>query len=273
LRVEGCLVRCIDTHAHIFTRDLPLAPGRRHSPDYDARPETYLDLLNAHGISHALLTAPSFLGTDNSYLLGVLRQNPERLRGTVIVDPGIGREELERMAAAGVVGIRLNYFGCAELPDLAGSAYQRLFGQVHDLDWHVEIYLEGPRLALALPLIARSGVTVVIDHFGSPDPAAGMQCAGFRGVLAALAAGRTWVKLSAPYRLGEGHAAACAAALLAAGGGERLLWGSDWPWTQHARGKTYRMTLDWLESWVPDAPVRERILSENPCCLLGLAAG
>jgi len=264
-------MRRVDTHAHVFTRDLPLAPGRRHSPEHDALPETYLELLNTHGISHALLTAPSFLGTDNVYLLGVLRRHPARLRGTVIVDPGIGPEELEGMAAVGVVGIRLNYFGVADMPDLAGSAYQRLLGQVRDLDWHVEIYLEGPRLALVLPLLAQSGAKVVIDHFGSPDPAAGVQCAGFRAVLAAVAAGRTWVKLSAPYRLGGGDAAVYASALLAAGGGERLLWGSDWPWTQHASGKTYRMALDWLESWVPDVAVRERILGENPCCLLGLA--
>jgi predicted TIM-barrel fold metal-dependent hydrolase len=255
--------RC-DTHAHVFKRGLPLAPGRRHAPDYDALPETYLDLLDAQGLRYGLLTAPSFLGTDNAYLLGVLEQNRERLRGTVIVDPTIDRAALEDMGRSGAVGIRLNLFGMSALPDLSSAAYRRLFGYVAELDWHVEIYLEGPKLAKLLPLITSSGAKVVVDHFGSPDPGSGVECAGFRAVLHAIEGGRTWVKLSAPYRLGGGDAKAYAAALLRAAGPARLLWGSDWPWTQHSDGVTYPLTLDWLAAWVPDAAARETILGETP---------
>jgi len=32
----------IDTHAHIFRQDLPMVPGRRYSPSYDATVEQYL---------------------------------------------------------------------------------------------------------------------------------------------------------------------------------------------------------------------------------------
>ena len=259
----------IDSHAHVFTRDLPLAPGARHAPEYDALPETYLALLDAHGITHALLTAPSFLGTDNSYLLRALACSAGRLRGTIIVDPHIERKQLDDMAKQGVVGIRLNYFGVANLPDFNSREYQLLFAHVRNLDWHVEIYLEGPRLARVLPLIAASGVKVVVDHFASSDPQSGLQCAGFQAVLAAAAAGRTWVKLSAPYRLGGADASVYAGALLREYGPERLLWGSDWPWTQNAAGKTYALTLEWLRRWVPDDSQRQTILDQTPSELLG----
>ena len=259
----------IDSHAHVFTRDLPLAPGARHAPEQDALPETYLALLDAHGITHALLTAPSFLGTDNSYLLKAVAQSTGRLRATVIVDPRIERKELDNIAKRGIVGIRLNYFGVANLPDFGSHEYQALFGRVRELDWHVEIYLEGPRLAHALPLIAASGAKVVVDHFGSPDPRPGLQCTGFLAVLAAAAAGRTWVKLSAPYRLGGADASVYAGALLREFGPERLLWGSDWPWTQNAAGKTYALTLEWLRRWVPDDSQRQTILDQTPSELLG----
>jgi len=140
---------------------------------------------------------------------------------------------------------------------------------VRDLDWHVEVYLEGPRLASVLPVIAKSGVKIVVDHFGSPDPDAGVDCDGFKRVLASMADGRTWVKLSAPYRLGGGDAAAYAAALLRAGGAERLVWGSDWPWTQHAEAKTYALTLRWLDQWVPDEAARRRILGATAAEVFG----
>lgn len=257
----------IDSHAHVFTCNLPLAPNARHAPQHDALLETYIGLLDQHRITHGVLTAPSFLGTDNAYLLAALRRSIGRLRGTVIVDPEIDRRELERMAEAGVVGIRLNLLRMRDLPDLASPAYRRLFEDVRALGWHVEIYVEGPRLAALLPCITASGVDTVVDHFGSPDPKAGLACQGFKAVLAAVAGGHTWVKLSAPYRLDGGNASAYAAALLAAAGPERLVWGSDWPWTQNAAGKTYRLTLDWLEQWVPEPPQRETILGETPARL------
>lgn len=262
----------IDAHAHVFTRELPLAAGARHAPEHDALPETYKGLLDRHGLTHALLTAPSFLGTDNSYLLAALAASGGRWRGTVIVDPDVEHALLDAMADAGAVGIRLNWFQRSAIPDVASMAYQTLFRHLADRDWHVEIYVEGPRLAQILPLISATGVKVVVDHFGSPDPAAGVQCRGFKAVLSALAAGRTWVKLSAPYRLGGADAGVYADVLLREGGPERLLWGSDWPWTQNAAGKTYALTLEWLRQWVPDDAQRDAILGATPAALFGFAA-
>lgn len=261
----------VDSHAHVFTRDLPLAPRARHAPDYDAQPETFRALLDNHCITHAVLTAPSFLGTDNSYLVAALVQSGGRWRGTVIIDPQIEHAKLDEMQRAGVVGIRLNFFQRAETPDLGSPEYQRLFAHLAERGWHVEIYVEGPRLARLLPLITASGVNVVVDHFGSPDPNAGLQCLGFKAVLAAVGAGCTWVKLSAPYRLGSVDAVVYAEVLLRECGPERLLWGSDWPWTQNAAGKTYGLTLEWLNHWVPDEAQRDIILGATPAALFGFA--
>src|SRR5690606_13628531 len=186
----------VDTHAHIFRRDLPLTAGYRHAPQYDALLQDYLDLLDANGIAYGVLTAPSFLGTDNSYLLSGLAAAGGRLRGTVIVDPPIPRRSMEDLARQGVVGIRLNLFGKrdAEVPDLESASYRALFAACAALDWHVEIYAEGPRLAGLLPPIMNTGVAVVVDHFGSPDPRLGVDCPGFRRILDALSSNRLWVK-------------------------------------------------------------------------------
>lgn len=261
----------VDTHAHIFRCDLPLVPGHRHAPQYDATLEQYLALLDRHRIAYGLLTAPSFLGADNSFLLSGLARAKGRLRGTVIVDPAISREELRAFDRAGVAGIRLNFFKRADrdVPDLRSPAYRALFQSCAELDWHVEIYAEGPRLARWLPAILETGVKVVVDHFGSPDPGEGVHCPGFRQLLAAFATQRLWVKLSAPYRVGGAdRAKSYAASLLREGGPGRLLWGSDWPWTQHEPGVSYEGCLGWLQEWVPDPARRLAILSSTPRALL-----
>ena len=259
----------IDCHAHVFRRDLPLVPGHRHAPQHDALLPELLALFDAHGITHGVLTAPSFLGTDNSYLLSALAQAPARLRGTVIVEPSIQLEALHEMDRNGVVGIRFNMLGRAELPALRAPAWRRVLESAAGLGWHAEIYIEGPRLPALLEPALESGIRVVVDHFGSPDPQRKLDCSGFRALLDAVDSGRTWVKLSAPYRLGGVDPKPYVEALLRAGGAQRLMWASDWPWTQNREGMTYRGALDWLGAWVPDDTIRATILGATPRELFG----
>jgi predicted TIM-barrel fold metal-dependent hydrolase len=262
-------VVAVDCHAHVMRRDAPLAPDRHSAPKRDCSVEEYLALLDAHGISHGVLTAPSFYGTDNSLLLDALDRARGRLRGTVIVAPEVESAELQAMAAGGAVGIRLNWFHRASLPDPGSPAYRRLFATVRDLGWHVEIYLEGPLLARVLPRIRDSGAKVVVDHFGSPDPARGVGCAGFQRVLEGVRAGDTWLKLSASYRQGGVDCQRYVDALLQAGGPQQLVWASDWPFVSHEEHVTYDACIQDLRRWVPDEATRRIILAETPMKLFG----
>ena len=101
----------IDTHAHVFHRGLKLAPGRRYAPDYDAPLPLYLEQLDRNGMTNGVLVQPSFLGTDNSYLVESLKQASGRLRGIAVVDPAVSTDELRALDRAGVVGLRLNLVG------------------------------------------------------------------------------------------------------------------------------------------------------------------
>jgi predicted TIM-barrel fold metal-dependent hydrolase len=262
-------VVAVDCHAHVMRRDAPLAPNRHSAPKRDCTVEDYLTVLDTHGISHGVLTAPSFYGTDNRLLLEALDRASGRLRGTVIVDPDIDCALLAAMGEHGAVGIRLNWVRRSTLPDVSAADYRQLFANVRDLDWHVEIYLEGPLLATILPAIRESGAKVVVDHFGSPDPAQGVACGGFEAVLDGVRAGDTWVKLSAPYRQGGVNPQRYVDALLDAGGPQQLVWASDWPFVSHEDEITYRDCLEWLADWVPDETTRHIILADTPASLFG----
>ena len=262
-------VRAVDSHAHVMRRDLPLASERHSAPKRDVDVTEFVAVMDAHGVSHGVLTAPSFYGTDNSLLLSALDRNRDRLRGTVIVSPDIEPDTLAAMGARGVVGIRLNWIRRDALPDVTSDAYRRLFANVRALGWHVEIYLEGRKLADVLPRIRETGVRVVADHFGSPEPSRGVACAGFREVLNAVKAGDTWVKLSAPYRLGGADPQRYVDALLDAGGAGQLVWASDWPFVSHEDTVRYAQSVEWIDAWIPDDAVRRLVLVETPSRLFG----
>jgi predicted TIM-barrel fold metal-dependent hydrolase len=264
-RVAGA----IDCHAHVLRRDAPLAPDRHSAPQRDCTVEEYLSVLDAHGVTRGVLTAPSFYGTDNSLLLDALDRGGGRLRGTVIVAPEIDRAALAAMDRRGATGIRLNWFRRASLPDVGSAEYRRLFASVRDLGWHVEVYMEGHLLADVLPKIRESGARVVVDHFGSPDPARGLACPGFAEVLKGVRAGDTWVKLSAAYRQGGADVRRYADALLDAAGPRQLLWASDWPFVSHENDVTYGQCMAALADWVPDETARNVILTETPLTLFG----
>ena len=263
----------VDCHAHVLKKDAPLAPLRHSAPAKDASVEEYLSILDDHHVTYGLLTAPSFYGSDNSLLLDALRMGQGRLRGTAIVDPDIRPDALQALRRQGVCGVRLNWIKRPSLPDVSSADYRRLFSCLHDLGMHVEVYLEGELLPPVLEAIQRSGAMAVIDHFGSPDPARGVESEGFRRLLEAIHRGRVWVKLSAPYRLGGADPQAYVDRLVEEGAGERMVWATDWPWVGFEDKVTYRQCVNWLFDWVPDERLRHTILVDSPKKLFGFEEG
>jgi predicted TIM-barrel fold metal-dependent hydrolase len=265
----------IDTHAHIFSKDLVLAGKRRYSPDCDALLGDYLSMLDGNGMSHGVLIQPSFLGTDNTFLISGLQSAPNRLRGIAVVAPETELDELRQLDEAGIVGIRLNLIGQPE-PAFGSALWDRHLANVQSLGWQVEVQAEMHRLQAVIPRLLAAGVPLVVDHFGRPDPRLGGDDPGFPALLETADTGGVWVKLSGAYRNGSGEAgartaSAMASRLRAAFGPERLLWGSDWPHTQFetvVNSAAIRQTLD---AWLPESSQRNVALVKTPARLFRFA--
>jgi predicted TIM-barrel fold metal-dependent hydrolase len=261
----------VDAHAHIFTRDMPLANSAWFRPEYEFTAEQYLATLDAHGIHFGVIAGISIYGTYNDYMLEQLRKH-KRLRGTANVAPTTDRYILERMKADGVVGVRLQLTRRKELPNLQSEEYQLLLKRLVDLDMHVQVIVEGASWPLVLPQLEASGVKIVIDHFGHPTHELGASCPGFQAMLRSVEKGRTWVKLSAAFRLTWSQTGLpardpqtltlgrqLADSLIRNAGPERLVWGSDCPFVGYERAVSYQDTLDELGTWATDAQTRRRL--------------
>lgn len=263
----------IDAHTHVFTHDLPMAPARRYAPAYDATPTDLLAHLDAHRIDQAVLVQPSFLGTDNGYLLAALAEAPGRLRGIAMVGPDVTDPQMDLLAQQGIVGVRFNLVGAA-MPDVRSPAWTSLLRRIAARGWHVELHREARDLPPLIESALEAGARVVVDHYGRPDPSRALADASLNALLAFGPSRRVWVKLSAAYRCApnaEGFEREAARRFVSAFGADRLVWGSDWPHTQCEAMAAVAASLEALRASLDDA-ARDAVLGGTASELYGFSS-
>jgi 2-pyrone-4,6-dicarboxylate lactonase len=264
-----------DTHAHVISTSgaYPMAPSRSYTPP-PAPGEKYLAMLDATGCSRGVLVQISVYGTNNGYLLEVLKANPDRLRGIAVVPPEVTDHELEAMHAAGIRGLRINVLFPGA--GLSFDAMEILARRIAPLGWHMQFLVEGRELPGLLPRMRKLPCPGVIDHMGHMPAALGFQHPGFQAVRELVANHGWWTKLSGAYRIGEdapdfAEVTPIAQALIEAAP-DRVVWGSDWPHVAMARMPDTGRLRNLLQVWAPDPATRNRILVDNPARLYGFPA-
>jgi predicted TIM-barrel fold metal-dependent hydrolase len=280
-----------DCHAHVFGPydRFPLHPDRPYTPG-EASLEGLRAMHRALGIERVVLVAASPYMTDNAALLDALARLGPAGRGVVAIDAGgAAGGQLQEMHAAGVRGVRINLASVgASDPAAAGAALRATAARVAPLGWHVDLHAGLDVIAALHEAIATSEATMVVDHFGLADPAAGTGQPGFGALRDLAAAGAAYVKLSAPERITDdpdGGAVAMLARALLLAAPDRMLWASDWPHTgggPHGGGgerdpsevEPFRdvddaRALDRLAEWTRGAGEARRVLVDNPARLYG----
>ena len=267
-----------DCHAHVCGPQsvYNYIPERIYSPPDALLPE-YTRVLDTLGCSRAVLVQPSFHGTDNSAMLAAMKTAGPAFRGVAVVADTATALDLEAMHARGVRGARLNIVDVREgKGQLPIERIAKLADRIKPFGWHIEFLMhvdEFPDLDVTL---GKLPVDVVFGHLGYVKTEKGIAAPGFQALLRLLHGGRAWVKLTGAYRISSQtlpHADTNEFAhALVATAPDRIVWGTDWP---HVMTKwTIPMpndgaVADLLLDWIPDAPLRRRVLAENPATLYG----
>lgn len=262
----------VDSHFHVFAAQTALA-GARYVPAYDATLAGWQTAARASGVDRGVLVQTSFMGTDNRCLLAALAAHPHMLRGVAVVAPDTSLASLQSLHAQGVRGIRLNLAGGSH----EVSAWARstpLWDALLHLGWHLELHTDRGALPKVLAALPQS-LTLVIDHFGKPASDA-PDDETLRAVIRRCRSGvpQVHIKLSAAYRLGGLNPQTLAQRWLGELGPQALLWGSDWPCTNHEASADYEALFNGLASWLGhEAAVMTTLLSINPLQLYWAMAG
>lgn len=267
----------IDCHVHVFDPDrFPYTPDTWYRPAGGETGTTIQlgHVLDAHGVSHALIVGPnSGYGLDNRCLLDALAQGQGRYKGVAVVRNDASRAELQDLQAAGVVGVAMNVA-------LLGVDFYRdtgpLLQRLRDLDLWAQVQVQADELVALKPMLQDSGAKLLFDHCGRPDPKAGVGQAGFAALLSLAETGRACVKLSSlvkssalPYPYPD--AWPYVQALLQAYTPQHLVWASDWPFLRAPARIDYGPLLALFAQLVPNADDRQAIGKDTPRRLFGFA--
>jgi 2-pyrone-4,6-dicarboxylate lactonase len=258
-----------DAHCHVFgpADRFPYAEGRTYTPA-DAPKEALRALHDQLGIQRAVIVQASCHGTDNAAMLDCLRSDPARYRGVAIVDDSFTDAQYRAMHEAGVRGVRFNF-----MPHLGSAAdlgqMNRVIDRIKGLGWHVVLHLHHTVIEPMAETIRKLPLRFVIDHMGRVPASAGVEQAPFRALLEIVRNERCWIKVCGaeriampPYR----EAIPIAAALVQAGG-DRVLWGTDFPHPNSTHDADEAELVELVPKFAPDAADRQRFLVDNPARL------
>ena len=249
----------VDTHFHVFHAGVAVK-GARYVPQYTAALQDWMALAQGVGVTRGVWVQPSFLGTDNSLMVHALQAHPDVLRGVAVVAADIHPDELKALHLSGVRGIRLNLSGIThEIPEWMHA--ERVWQTMHDCGWHLELHTDLGALPSVLAQLP-TDMPLVVDHMAKPSEAKARDVT-VQSLVHRAQHVPTYIKLSGAYRLGEVGAASLAHLWLHELGPQALLWGSDWPCTNHESLADYPRLLSPLESWVGAEHI-ETVLSHNP---------
>lgn len=264
-----------DAHVHMLADDFPLWDGRVEDPAPGGF-KHWLERLDRHlaglGCSRVVIVHSILYGGDNAVTVeSVKRFGTARARGIGLVTDAATEADLDALAAAGVVGIRLNYVHGGLL---TWAGVKALAPRLAARGMHVQMLMNAHKhMAEIAGDVAALPVPVVFDHIGWPDIGAGVGEAGFEILRRLVAEGDAYIKLSGVYRLCQRpyEAAAPFVAALAEANPQRCVWGSDWPHIMLADAlqPDAGVLLNAFLDTVTSEEARKQILVKTPGALYG----
>ncbi len=265
----------IDSHVHILDPDrFPYSPDAWYAP-IGAERGTAGDLtsvMDFHGVAHALLVQPnSGYGYDNRAMLSAIANGKGRFKGMAVVKNNASISELQDLHAQGIVGIAMNaaLLGVDFYADI-----EPLLTRLRDLGMWAQLQVQHDQLVSLAPMLEASGVKLMFDHCGRPDPAAGVVQAGFQALLKLAETGRAAVKLSGFNKCSTqqypwADAKPFVDALVEAYTPKNLVWASDWPFLKAPARIDYGPLQVLFKQLVQNDAARQAILWETPKRLFG----
>lgn len=222
----------VESHCHLYSEDddrYPPGSDKPYRPPPGAGTVAHLEQMRRLvGITHAVaVQTHSYYRCDNRLMADAVAANGEWMVGVCNVpSDGAGSpDELERLAAGGVRGLRLEY------PPGGGTFYHpgsvALCARARDLGLVVNIHASGTdhygdvaRLLTEFPEL-----TFCLDHCGYAKPEAP---AVLENVLALVGHARLHMKLSF-WAEADPQYVAIGRQILAAYGPDRCMWGGNFP--------------------------------------------
>src|SRR5215475_8967480 len=173
----------VDSHCHVFdTARFPYSPEASYRPpEHEAGTvEQFTAVLDAHGLSHALLVSPtSGYLYDNRCMLAAIRAGKGRFKGIARVRADIDERALVELRDGGAIGLRVDLVADG-VSWLEQPGVGRLLAKAREMGWLVQVQCERDQLDEAAAALRAAKVRLIFDHCGRPDAELGLDQPGFK---------------------------------------------------------------------------------------------
>ncbi len=161
----------IDAHMHVIGPfdQFPLSPKAQYKPFAATWQEQKEILVDKIGFWGFVVVQATCHGTDNRVVIDALEHMQGRAAGVASVDDDISADELKRMHAAGVRGVRFAFLPHIASETTPPEVIQRVAAKIQPLGWHTDLYFLPQNFDVMGPLIRSLPTPVIIDHMGRPD--------------------------------------------------------------------------------------------------------
>jgi 2-pyrone-4,6-dicarboxylate lactonase len=261
----------VDAHCHVFGPGdvFPYSPGRKYTP-CDGGKEDLFRLRDFLGFSRNVIVQATCHGADNRALLDAIAHSDGRARGVATVKRDVSDEELVRLHAGGVRGVRFNFV--KRLVDrLPTEELVEIAKRIAPLGWHIVIYFEAQELEELQDFFLSLPTPLVVDHMGTPRVAEGADGPLFDRFIAFMGArDDIWCKVTCPERLSPEGPPFYSDVIpfgrrVVETFPDRVLWGTDWP---HPNVSSHTPDEGQLVDFIPKIAVtaeqQRKLLLDNP---------
>ena len=260
-----------DCHHHIYDSRFPADATTSLRPG-DALVSDYRMLQKRIGTTRNVVVQPSTYGMDNRLLVESLATfGLKTTRGIAVVDDKVTDEELKRLDAAGVRGVRFNL---AQGGGTTWAMVAPMSKRFAAMGWHMQINAPADDVVANQRVLSQVPCQLVFDHLARLPQPMGIQHPAFGLISDLMHQQKAWVKLTGAYILSKVGPPSYADSTLIAKAfvkqaPDRLVWGSDWPHptAPGSEKPDDAILLDLLAEWAPDQTARNRILVDNPAKL------
>lgn len=266
----------IDTQMHAYLPGFPSLEGGPGLPAGDLpTPEQYRAFMRWIGIDRVIVTQGNAHQRDNSNLIACLKDFGDFAWGVAAVDGSVSEAELEELAQARVIGLRIM--------DLPGGGVDLSHLEAVDAiaasrNWMLAVQFDGSNILDQETRLSRLKSRWVLDHHGKFFCGVTPNSPQIAAVKRLIDGGNCWFKFAGAYESSKSGGPdfadiAAVARQIAQHAPERIVWGSNWPHNLARSQDDYpddAALTDTVLGWLPDDRSRHLALVENPQVLFGL---
>jgi 2-pyrone-4,6-dicarboxylate lactonase len=146
-----------------------LSPKSQYKPFAATWQEQKEILIGKLGFWGFVVVQATCHGTDNSVVVDALENMEGRAAGVASVTEDVTVDEVKRLHAAGVRGVRFAFLPHIASETTPAPVIQRIAEKIEPFGWHTDLYFLPQSFPVMEPLIRSLPTPVVIDHMGRPD--------------------------------------------------------------------------------------------------------